>query len=97
MRIVDISSAQKEKIRPEISYESHTRLIRAMAVAGYIYEHINKHSCEHEPMPWLPEIIDYLREDISCIFKEIDQWELKDSLSKVDLIKEIDLQEPRHD
>ncbi|MGX8940761.1 hypothetical protein ACWWJF_10210 [Symbiopectobacterium sp. Eva_TO] len=97
MKIVDISGAQQEKIRPEISYESHTRLIRAMEVAGYIYEHINRHSCEHEPMPWLPEIIDYLREDISCIFKEIDEWELRDSLSKVDLIKENDLQEPCHD
>lgn len=97
MRIVDISTAQQEKIKLKISSESYSKLIRAMEVAGYIYEHINKHSCEHEPMPWLPEIIDYLREDISCIFKEIDEWELKDSLSKVDLIKENDLQEPRHD
>ncbi|HGJ5854529.1 MAG: hypothetical protein RAM36_00955 [Arsenophonus sp.] len=74
MRIIDTSSVQQEKIRSEISLESYQKLIRAMEVAGYIYEHINKHSCEHEPMPWLPEIIDYLREDISCIFTEIDKY-----------------------
>ncbi|PAV08075.1 hypothetical protein CBG25_04480 [Arsenophonus sp. ENCA] len=74
MKIVDISVPQQEKIKLEISHESHTRLIRAMEVAGYIYEHISKHSCEHEPMPWLPEFIDYLREDITCIFNEIDKY-----------------------
>ncbi|HGJ5878495.1 MAG TPA: hypothetical protein ACHBZ9_05305 [Arsenophonus nasoniae] len=74
MRIIDTSSVQQEKIRSEISLESYQKLIRAMEVAGYIYEHINKHSCEHEPMPWIPEIIDYLREDISCIFTEIDKY-----------------------
>ncbi|WGM05014.1 hypothetical protein [Arsenophonus nasoniae] len=74
MKIVDSSTAQHEKIKAAISHESYSKLIRAMEVAGYIYEHISKHSCEHEPMPWLPEIMDYLREDISCIFTEIDKY-----------------------
>ncbi len=45
MRIIDISTTQQEKIRPEISHEIYTIFTRGIEVAKYIYEYINNHSC----------------------------------------------------
>jgi len=73
MRIVDISPAQQEKIKLEISHESHSRLIRAREVAANIYKYFEAGECYSKPNPWLPEILDYLCADIDCILHEIDK------------------------
>ncbi|HGJ5884168.1 hypothetical protein [Arsenophonus sp.] len=81
MRIVDTSTAQQEKIKLEITYESHSRLIRAREVAANIYKYLEAGEAEFKPIPWLPEILDYMCKDIDVILHEIDKWELKNSLS----------------
>lgn len=97
MRIVDTSTAQQENIKLEISHESHSRLIRAREVAANIYKYLEAGEAEFRPIPWLPEILDYLCKDIDVILHEIDKWELRSSLSNAYLFKENNLQEPCHD
>ncbi|MBG6249465.1 MULTISPECIES: hypothetical protein [Symbiopectobacterium] len=97
MRIVDISTAQQEKIKLEITYESHNRLIRAREVAANIYKYLEAGEAEFKPIPWPPEILDYLCKDIDVILHEIDKLELRNSLSNTYLFKENNLQEPCHD
>lgn len=97
MKIVDISTAQQEKIKLEISLESYSKLIRARDVAVNIYQYLEAGEAEFRPIPWLPEILDYLCKDIDVILHEIDKWELKNSLSNAYLFKENNLQEPCHD
>lgn len=97
MRIVDSSSATQEKIKLEITPESHSRLIRARDVAANIYQYLEAGEAEFRPIPWLPEILDYLCKDIDVILHEIDKWELRNSLSNTYLFKEENLQEPCHD
>ncbi|MFT8210880.1 MAG: hypothetical protein ACMZI0_10470 [Symbiopectobacterium sp.] len=97
MRIVDISGAQQEKIKLEISSESYSKLIRAREVAANIYKYLEAGEAEFRPIPWLPEILDYLCKDMDVILHEIDKWELRNSLSNAYLFKENNLQEPRHD
>ncbi|WP_238334424.1 hypothetical protein, partial [Arsenophonus endosymbiont of Bemisia tabaci] len=74
MRIVDISSTQQEKIKLEMTYESHSRLIRAREIAANIYKYFDACECYRKPNPCLPEILDYLCADIDCILHEIDKY-----------------------
>ncbi|WP_193432733.1 hypothetical protein [Candidatus Hamiltonella defensa] len=51
MRIVDISPAQQEKIKLEISHESHSRLIRSREIAANIYKYLEAGEAEFRPIP----------------------------------------------
>ncbi|WP_334473753.1 hypothetical protein [Arsenophonus sp. PmNCSU2021_1] len=70
---------QPESIRAEISFESHCRLIRAREVAANIYKYLEGGEATFRPIPWLPEILDYLCKDIDVILHEIDEWEFRNS------------------
>uniref|UniRef100_A0A3B0M1R1 Uncharacterized protein n=1 Tax=Arsenophonus endosymbiont of Trialeurodes vaporariorum TaxID=235567 RepID=A0A3B0M1R1_9GAMM len=74
MIIVDISPAQQEKIKLEMSHEGHSRFIRAREVAANIYKYFDASECYSKPHPWLPEIFDYLCADMDCILHEIDKY-----------------------
>lgn len=77
-----------EPIKAEISRESYGRLVRARCVAADIYNHFGAGEAYFRPIPWLPEILDYLCKDIDVILHEIDEWELRDSQSGMRVAQE---------
>ncbi|HGJ5854551.1 hypothetical protein [Arsenophonus nasoniae] len=56
-----------------LSDESDFKLIRAREVTSSLCKHIQSYNLEHEPMPWLGEVLSYVSEDIACVVEEISE------------------------